>query len=141
MRFIDFQLSRYVSPVVDLAHILFTSCTPETRREHYDQLIHEYHEALSKCVKSYGYDPDVLFPYEVLCEHLRKYGKYAAGTALSGVPFLYNDNEDKSVENTFSRAALEHNLENNSVFRNAIKAAYKDLIDKNIIWICIIVRK
>lgn len=133
MRFIDFQLSRYVSPVVDLAHIIFNCCTPETRRKHYDQLINEYHEALSECVKSYDYDPDVLFPYEKLRQHLMKYGKYAAGTALFGVPFLFNDTEDKSMENIFSRAVLEHNLENNSVFRNAIKAAFKDLVDKNII--------
>ncbi|XP_020280807.1 uncharacterized protein LOC109853285 [Pseudomyrmex gracilis] len=133
VRFIDFQLSRYVSPVVDLAHIIFNCCTPETRRKHYDQLINEYHEALSECVKSYDYDPDVLFPYEKVRQHLMKYGKYAAGTALFGVPFLFNDTEDKSMENIFSRAVLEHNLENNSVFRNAIKAAFKDLVDKNII--------
>lgn len=133
IRFIDFQVCRYASPVIDLVYTFFCCCAPETRSKYYDRLLHDYHEALSKSLESFGYDPNDFFPYEVLSEHLMKFGKFGAGMALFCLPIFYNDSDDKSLETAYTKEALEERLETSSFFRNNIKRAFKDIIDKNYI--------
>ncbi|XP_020280808.1 uncharacterized protein LOC109853286 [Pseudomyrmex gracilis] len=135
VRFLDFQISRYASPAIDILHILFMCCESEVRKRYCDQLIRDYYDSLSKYLKGFGYDPDTLFPYDVLSQHLKKFGKYAAGTSTFMIPILFNDGEDRSVENLFSPEALEEKLKTNSTFRNHIKASFKDIIDRNYITI------
>lgn len=130
MRFIDLQICRYASPVLDLLYILFCCCTQETRSKYFDQVIDEYYETLSKCIKRAGYDPDILFPYEVLSEHLTKFGKYAAGMAIYTIHIFTGNVE---IKNAYDNDILQERIENDSFYRNMLIGTFKDLIDRNYI--------
>ncbi|XP_011641211.1 uncharacterized protein LOC105429745 [Pogonomyrmex barbatus] len=131
LRFIDLQLCRYASPVLDILYILFCCCTQEMRSKYYDQLIHEYYETLSKCLERAGYDPNVLFPHEALSEHFTRFGKYAAGMATYTLHIFTSDGVE--IKNTYEKKMLEDRLQNDSRYRNMLIGTFKDLVDKNYI--------
>jgi len=131
LRFIDLQLCRYASPVLDLLYILFCCCTQETRNEYFDQVIYEYHETLSRYIERAGYDPNILFPYEVLFKHLTKFGKYAAGMATYTI-HIFTSN-DVEIKNTYDSDILRERIENDSFYRSMLIGTFKDLVDRNYI--------
>lgn len=131
LRFLDLQLCRYASPVLDIVYILFCCCTQETRSKHYNQLVNEYYETLSKCLERFGYDSNTLFPYEILFQHFTRFGKYAAGMALY-VLHLFTSN-DSDIQTAYNTSVLEERLKNDNFYRNMIKGTFKDLVDKNYI--------
>lgn len=133
LRFVDLQICRYASPVLDLVYLLFCCCTQETRSKYYDKVIHEYYETLSKCIRKAGYDPDILFPYEVLSEHFTKFGKYAAAMATYTLHiFTSNDLDIKNAYDSDS-TVLHERVENDSLYRNMLIGTFKDLVDRNYI--------
>ncbi|XP_014487869.1 PREDICTED: uncharacterized protein LOC106751483 [Dinoponera quadriceps] len=134
LRFLDFQICRYASPVLDIVYLLFCCCTQETRSKYYDQLIDEYYETLSKCLERCGYDSNILFPYEVLSKHFTKFGKYAAGMAIFTLHiFTDNKGEYTDIESTRNYKKMEERVQNDSFYRYMIKGTFKDLVDKNYI--------
>lgn len=77
VRFLDWQVIRYISPAIDLLYNIFTSTSKELRAKEYDNLIQLYHESLSKMVKSLGSNPDELFTLDNLKDELKRCGNYA----------------------------------------------------------------
>ncbi|XP_011702312.1 PREDICTED: uncharacterized protein LOC105458579 [Wasmannia auropunctata] len=131
LRFLDLQICRYASPVLDLVYLLFCCCTQETRRKHFDQVIHEYYETLSKCIEKAGYDPNILFPYEVLSQHFTKFGKFAAMMATF-VLHIFTSN-DVEMNSTYLNDILRERGENDSFYRSMVIGTFKDLVDRNYI--------
>ncbi|KAL0111330.1 hypothetical protein PUN28_012906 [Cardiocondyla obscurior] len=131
LRFIDLQVSRYASPVLDLVYVLFCCCTQETRSQYFDQVIREYYETLSVCIKKAGYDPNILFPYEILCQHLIKFGKYAAAMATYTIHIFTN--KDVEIKDTYNENVLKDRVKNDSLYRNMLIGTFKDLVDRNYI--------
>jgi len=129
LRFIDLQLCRYASPVLDLVYLLFCCCTQETRSKYFDQIIHDYYEALSKCIKRAGYDPNILFPREVLSQQFIKFGKYAAGIATLTLHIFIGNGELKDIFDD----TLQDKIQNDSFLRSVMIATFKDLVDRNYI--------
>ncbi|KYM98291.1 PREDICTED: uncharacterized protein LOC108777664 [Cyphomyrmex costatus] len=132
LRFIDLQICRYASPVLDIVYMLFCCCTQETRSKYFDQVIDEYYEALSRCIERAGYDPNILFPYEVLIQHLTKFGKYAAGMATYTIHIFTNNNEIE-IKDTYDSGILQERIENDSFYKSMLRDTFKDLIDRNYI--------
>lgn len=52
VKFIDFQISQWSSPVVDLIFILFTSCQAQVIVEEGEDLVKLYHSELVKCLET-----------------------------------------------------------------------------------------
>lgn len=50
---LDWQESRYSSPIVDIAYFLFCCTTKELRDAHYDNFLRVYHESLSAHIRRY----------------------------------------------------------------------------------------
>jgi len=65
--FVDFQISRFSSPALDLQYFMYTSPSQEVRFEHMDDLLETYHKELRKTLKMLGCS-DV----EFTIEHLKK---------------------------------------------------------------------
>lgn len=51
VRFLDYQLARYSSPVCDVVYYLYTCTSKELRDGHYDTFLKIYHESLSTHLK------------------------------------------------------------------------------------------
>lgn len=80
MRFIDFQLSRVASPVLDLSYYLYT-CTDKTVLDHFDFLLQAYHISLSDSLKQLGCNCEDILTYEQLKRQWGKYGRYGLSLA------------------------------------------------------------
>lgn len=63
---IDFQLSRYASPALDIAFFIYSCTTEELRAQYYDDLLKTYHDNLCEIVKDFGSNPEFLFPFSAL---------------------------------------------------------------------------
>lgn len=75
--FLDWQLLRVSSPVLDIVYFMYTSTHKELRDKHYETMLHIYYNALAHTIKQAGSDPNTLFTYENLQEQLKRFGKFA----------------------------------------------------------------
>lgn len=49
--FVDWQITRHASPILDIAFFIFCSTSKELRDAHYDQFLKTYHESLSNHIR------------------------------------------------------------------------------------------
>lgn len=74
---LDFQLSRYSAPVLDILYNLFSSTDKRFRVEHFDKLLKTYHSSLCDMIEKLGSDPQKLYTFENLQTQMRKFGEFA----------------------------------------------------------------
>ncbi|KAK4884226.1 hypothetical protein RN001_000497 [Aquatica leii] len=94
---VDWQLVKISSPVSDISQIMFVCIDKETRDKHYQELINEYYTSFSSFLRELGSDPDIMFPMNVLQEHLQKFsvhGLYIAVRMISLTSISENDTPD-----------------------------------------------
>lgn len=77
MCIIDWQVTRYCSPALDLLYYLFSATDKDTRDKEFKNLLKLYHSTLSTTVKRLGSDPEKVFPFDQLEREMKKHGKYA----------------------------------------------------------------
>lgn len=75
--FVDFQLSRYGPPVLDLLYNIFGGTDAHFRKQNYEKLLDTYYASLSRTIRLLGSDPDKLYTFENLKSQLRKYSEFA----------------------------------------------------------------
>ncbi|XP_063695698.1 uncharacterized protein LOC134827090 [Culicoides brevitarsis] len=79
---LDWQLSRYASPILDLAYFLFTSTDKPTRDAHYANLLKLYHETFGAFLEKFGEQSERIFPFSAFQEEWKKFGKLGLLHAL-----------------------------------------------------------
>ncbi|XP_037028754.1 uncharacterized protein LOC119068987 [Bradysia coprophila] len=89
--FLDWQLSRHSSPIIDVVHYVFCCTTKELRDTHYDEFLKIYHVSLSTHMRKLGSDPDELFPYGVMLEHFKKFGKFGLFISAMLLPMITSE--------------------------------------------------
>jgi hypothetical protein len=87
---IDFQMSRYGSPALDLSFFLLRYYTEEAGHN-YQDLLRVYHEALSEFVRELGSNAVELFPFSALEEEMQKYSAFGMAMALFSIPGTMSD--------------------------------------------------
>ena len=83
--FIDFQMSRYGSPALDLSFFLLRYYT-EQAGHGYREILRIYHDALREFVMELGSNADELFPFSALEEEMQKYSAFGMAMALICIP-------------------------------------------------------
>jgi len=121
IKFIDYQISRYVSPVIDLVYFIFSSTDKIFRDQHYDELIKIYHNALCKLLKRFGEDPLTLFPYEVLLKQLKQFGKFGLPMALMLIPVMTTAGSDIPDLDKFAEAMQKAEAEGQTELPDEMK--------------------
>lgn len=91
---IDWQISRYCSPVVDLVYFIFICTDHKMRVKHYDELLSIYHHSLKELLDHLGGDTVTQFPFTALLRHLKKYGKFGVLVATFVLPMLQTKNDE-----------------------------------------------
>ncbi|KAI4466846.1 hypothetical protein MML48_2g00006942 [Holotrichia oblita] len=69
---LDWQLSRYGSPALDLSYFIFTCTDHALREKHYDNMIKFYYHSLCQHLVDLGGDPDELFSFSALQAELKR---------------------------------------------------------------------
>jgi thiamine kinase-like enzyme len=91
---IDWQVSRYCSPIIDLVNFLFICTDHEFRVKHWDELINIYHRSVREIVEHVGGDIMTQLPITALLRQLKKFGKYGVVVGAMLVPMLQVKNEE-----------------------------------------------
>lgn len=73
----DWQLTQYNSPAIDVLYNIFTSTDKDYRDQHYDTLLNPYYTTLSETIRKLGSNPDKLYPFEHFQMQLRKFSEFA----------------------------------------------------------------
>lgn len=74
--FLDWQLSRYTSPVMDVFFFISTATDKSFRDEHYHSLMEVYHSTLSVSIKKLGCDPQKLYSFDKFKGDLKKFCRF-----------------------------------------------------------------
>lgn len=112
---IDWQISRYASPILDLANFIFISTDKALRDAHLERLIKQYYDIFSELVRKLGSEPEKVFPFSEYKQQWKDFAKYGLIMAINVVPLIavpaeqVKQMEDQSkLENgTRDPAALE----------------------------------
>ncbi|KAF5285450.1 hypothetical protein FQR65_LT02290 [Abscondita terminalis] len=102
---LDWQLSYYGSPALDLAYFMFSCTEKELRDKHYSFLMEDYYNTFSSTLTEMGGNPQLQFPFQTFHEHLKKYSVFGLYTALMALLVVSNENSDVSGFKDISKAA------------------------------------
>jgi hypothetical protein len=92
---IDWQASRYSSPVLDLVYFLFISTDKDLRKNYYEKLIDAYHRSFINFCTYMGVDKNSFkFSHDNLHKQLKKFGKYGIIMSSFVVPLTQAHTED-----------------------------------------------
>lgn len=91
--FLDWQLVRFGSPVIDLYNIIFTSTDKALRDKEYKSLLDHYHHTLTKSIEKLGSSPD-LFTRRDFDEQLKKFATWAVFISVHMLPVALADSRD-----------------------------------------------
>lgn len=87
----DWQFTRFTSPVFDLMDILLITSDKEIRAKNYHNVVQHYYDTLSTSIERLGSDPTKLFTFEDLQGQLKKFGKYSFYIAITSTVALLPD--------------------------------------------------
>ncbi|KAF5285447.1 hypothetical protein FQR65_LT02287 [Abscondita terminalis] len=91
---LDWQLSNYGSPVIDLAYFIYSCTEKELRDKYYEILIEDYYNTFSTILTEMGGKPEQQFSFKTLQDHLKKYSVFGLYAALITLLLINNDNSE-----------------------------------------------
>ncbi|XP_058446775.1 uncharacterized protein LOC131427527 [Malaya genurostris] len=140
----DWQLCRYVSPVLDLVYFIFICTDEELRANHYDQLLQNYYKSLSDYLKLLGGDPEQLFPRSAFEAQLKRFGRFALLISFLMLPVICTPDEElPDIDKHMEMAQQAHQSDNDStveeiefssttkadaIYRERTRGMIKDLV-------------
>ncbi|XP_052890998.1 uncharacterized oxidoreductase dhs-27-like [Anopheles moucheti] len=94
IKLIDWQLSRYGSPVLDLVYFIF-NCTDEELRSHsYQRLLSIYYNSLSEHLHNLGGNIERQFPRSAFRDQLKQFGRYGLLMSMMVLPIICTPNDE-----------------------------------------------
>ena len=87
VRFVDFQLTRYTTPVLDLQYFIYSSANEQVRSEHTEHLLQVYYTELRDTLKTLGCDHHTYTIEQMMKEYEDRslFGLITTCTVLSAV--------------------------------------------------------
>ncbi|KAF5285448.1 hypothetical protein FQR65_LT02288 [Abscondita terminalis] len=126
---LDWQLSYYGSPALDLVYFIFSCTEKELRDKHYTILTEEYYSMFSNTLTEMGGNPQQQFLFQTLQEHLKKYGVFGLYTALISLLAANNESSEISDVRDISEAGdLINQIRKNSKDDYLYNQRIKDII-------------
>ncbi|XP_014366109.2 uncharacterized protein LOC106716940 [Papilio machaon] len=93
-KIIDFQLSRYASPVLDLSYFIYNSTSQDLRLKYYDDLLIYYYKVLATQIKNMGSDPDRIYSWDKFMNEVKRYSFFGLVASFEMTPLIILDPEE-----------------------------------------------
>lgn len=106
---IDYQMSRFTSPAVDLLYFMFTSTEKKLRSEHYDNFIRIYYKNFAAHLTRLGTNPEKVFTFKNLLSQLKKFGKFGIVMPAMVIPMIAAEGKDIIDLDTVAEGLKEGN--------------------------------
>lgn len=136
---IDWQLSQFGSPAIDVACFLFCSLSPELRNDHFDDFITIYYSNFQTTLNKLGSDASKLFTFENLQDQLRQFSKYVMFLAPIMIGIMTTDmNNVPDVDEMVHRIEvltkdptadinLDDSFEENDAYKHRMSSVIRDM--------------
>lgn len=130
VNFIDWQLLRFCSPVLDLHYFIFTATDKALRDREYANLMKFYYVELTAAIRRLGSDPAALFPEHEFYGHLKKFGKYACVLVPFIIQLMMADPKDVANMEQVSKADGDANVDFVRGYAEETQQKYADRINE-----------
>lgn len=130
MRFLDYQLTRLASPVIDISYFLCFSA-PEYIIENIEEYIQYYYKRFSYFLKELDTDVEKVYPFEIFMQHWKIHGKFGLALLLFVPRFtLAEKHETVSLASAeeFERTFMAAELENQKLLDERLMFVYKKFV-------------
>ncbi|XP_068633538.1 uncharacterized protein [Battus philenor] len=132
---VDFQLSRYASPVTDLSYFFYMSTESSFLDKHYDSLINIYYGTLSAVLRQCDLFAEDIYPRGVFQKHLEDYSVYGLVEALISMKIITAESEEvtKLTEMKYNQPdeLCQYELENQSLYTERVNGVVNHFFKKN----------
>lgn len=137
---IDWQLSQFGSPALDISSFLFCTLSPKLRNDHFDDFINCYYKAFQRTLTKLGSDAQKLFTYDNLQDQLRRFSIYAMYVAPIIIGIVTSDqNNVPDVDEVVRRIEiltkdptadvnLDEFFEENDSYRHRMSSMIRDMV-------------
>lgn len=96
---IDFQLSRYASPVLDLSYFIYTCTTQEQRNTYFDEMLNLYYKTLSEFVTDLGSDLSKMYSYNNFIKEVKEMSAFGLIASIENLPYaIIEEHEAPDIE-------------------------------------------
>ncbi|KAF5290792.1 hypothetical protein FQR65_LT11524 [Abscondita terminalis] len=102
---LDWQLSIFASPCLDISSFVWACTDKKLRNEHYFELIDLYYDTFCKFLCELGGDPEKLYPRTVFENQLKKFSVTGLIAAIFNIADFSNDTGDTLSIETFDEIA------------------------------------
>ncbi|KAM7355803.1 uncharacterized protein ACRADG_001753 [Cochliomyia hominivorax] len=113
-KLIDFQLSRYASPILDLVHYLYACTERDLRNKHFMEFMDIYHQTLTDHIHYYGHNIEDIYPKSIFLQHLKDFGIYGFCMAAFSIPFFISKSSELPDLDEVASAIIEISSTENS---------------------------
>ncbi|KAL7047622.1 hypothetical protein ACKWTF_003058 [Chironomus riparius] len=135
--FVDYQMTKWGSPCIDLYYLLHLVASREVSENHRDEIISYYYEELVKSLKDIGYmtKPPNMLDLNV---ELLKNGFLEVLIAVCFMPFMFMDpkihDTELAFENGIEGLLLRQDLYRNPEFKTFIKKLLPKFLHKGLLF-------
>ncbi|XP_063225451.1 uncharacterized protein LOC134532680 [Bacillus rossius redtenbacheri] len=133
---LDLQVSRYSSPVTDIAYFLYCCTERSVRREAYKSLLSDYYNSFSQFLRLLGSDPEQMFPYSAFKEQESRFSHFGLLMALFVLPIFTAASEDTpDMDNIGENTARDHLAKSasNQLYLRRMGDVIEDMVDRSFI--------
>lgn len=127
MKFVDFQLSAYYSPAIDLIYFLFISPRNDIRIKQLDFLLETYHKQFTKVCQALNIETN--YGLEDLKKDVRKRLSFALGITLTVFPLAAAPSQDALKIDELSEEKSGFTSENNMFNSRRFKEGLLDVVE------------
>lgn len=107
IRILDWQQTRFGSPMLDVMYFLFTSTDRQLRDQHMEQLLADYHRACSTLIRACGSDAERLFSFADVRQQIKEFGVHGFSLAPMFVGIMVSRSENINDVDEYANAMAE----------------------------------
>uniref|UniRef100_A0A6P4EGB1 Uncharacterized protein LOC108041991 n=1 Tax=Drosophila rhopaloa TaxID=1041015 RepID=A0A6P4EGB1_DRORH len=122
-KLIDFQMSRYGPPVLDIVHYLFACTEKQLRDDHFPTFMNAYYETLDQKLTACDLRLEEIYPRSIFNRQLHLYGVYGLIMGAFSLPFFISNANEVIDIDTVSEAIQD-------LSSSSDEPKYKELIEE-----------
>lgn len=114
---IDYQVSRYASPVTDISYFLYMTADEIFLDKHYEHLIDLYYKTLGAVIRQCNLDVEEIYPADIFEKHLREYSVLGLIESLISMKIITAVSEE-AIEMAEMRYEIKEKVSSDSQSQN-----------------------
>jgi thiamine kinase-like enzyme len=135
---LDWQISKYSSPILDLSYFLF-ACISKEDIEDLDEILRLYHKSLSSHLQRMGADSTKLYPLDTFLKDWKKFGRFGASMSSLLFKVCATDSDEvidfaDAVENGGDVGAVfSYDVKDKTSYKNRARHVVKYVVENGLI--------